>query len=65
MKRRLAFGGGPHTCVGANLARAELEIVFETLFRRIPGPRLAMPVQDVKVEAKGPHSEIPHLPITW
>ncbi len=31
------FGaGGPHFCLGANLARREIRVMFEELFRRIP-----------------------------
>ena len=32
----IAFGIGPHFCLGANLARAEIRIVFQELFRRLP-----------------------------
>jgi cytochrome P450 family 142 subfamily A polypeptide 1 len=32
----LAFGFGPHYCMGANLARAEIKVVYEELFRRLP-----------------------------
>ncbi len=32
----LAFGFGPHYCMGANLARLEIKVVFEELFRRLP-----------------------------
>jgi cytochrome P450 len=37
LRKHLGFGLGPHACIGAALARAELRIVFETLFRRLPG----------------------------
>ena len=32
----LAFGFGAHYCMGANLARMEVKVVFEELFRRLP-----------------------------
>jgi cytochrome P450/ferredoxin-NADP reductase len=31
----MTFGKGPHTCMGANLARFEMRIIFETLLPRI------------------------------
>jgi cytochrome P450 len=39
--RDLAFGHGPHVCLGVALARLEAEVVFATLIRRFPGLRLA------------------------
>ena len=29
-------GGGPHFCLGANLARREIAVMFDELFRRLP-----------------------------
>ncbi len=39
----VAFGGGIHFCIGAPLARLEMEIALPILFRRLPGLRLAEP----------------------
>jgi cholest-4-en-3-one 26-monooxygenase len=36
----VAFGFGPHFCLGAHLARLELRVVFEELLRRIPDFRI-------------------------
>jgi cytochrome P450 len=33
----LAFGLGPHFCLGANLARMELRVMIQTLVERFPG----------------------------
>src|SRR6202007_1678819 len=43
--QNVAFGYGRHQCVGQQLARAELQIAFTTLFRRIPTLRLAVPLE--------------------
>jgi cytochrome P450 family 142 subfamily A polypeptide 1 len=37
----LAFGFGPHFCLGASLARLELEVMFDELLRRLPDLHLA------------------------
>jgi cholest-4-en-3-one 26-monooxygenase len=37
----LGFGVGTHYCLGANLAKAELRVVFQELFRRLPDIRVA------------------------
>ncbi|MEZ4562268.1 MAG: cytochrome P450 [Thermomicrobiales bacterium] len=45
--RHVAFGKGVHVCLGAPLARLEGRIAFETLFRRYPDLRLAVPAEQV------------------
>ena len=37
----LAFGFGPHFCLGAALARLELNVMFAELLRRLPDLQLA------------------------
>lgn len=41
----LGFGQGVHYCLGANLARLELRVLFEELFARFGTARLAAPVE--------------------
>ncbi|MFE4515727.1 cytochrome P450 [Kitasatospora sp. NPDC056783] len=61
----LAFGHGPHRCLGENLARAELEILFTTLFERIPTLRLAVPMDEVSMKVGMTLEGLHDLPVTW
>jgi cholest-4-en-3-one 26-monooxygenase len=44
----LAFGIGPHFCLGANLARLEIKVMFQELLRRLPDIELAGPVERLR-----------------
>lgn len=43
----VGFGHGPHHCLGAPLARMELQVALATLLARLPGLRFAGPGQDI------------------
>ena len=43
----LAFGAGPHSCLGQALARTELQTVLQVLRQRLPGLALAVPVEEL------------------
>ena len=66
VRHHIAFGHGPHQCLGQFLARVELQIVFETLFRRIPGLRLAIDFDDVSYkDDRSFFFGLNSLPVTW
>jgi cholest-4-en-3-one 26-monooxygenase len=44
----LAFGWGPHFCLGANLARAEIRVVFSELLTRLPDIEVCGPVRRLR-----------------
>jgi pentalenic acid synthase len=64
-ERHLAFGFGIHQCLGQNLARAEMEIALGTLFRRLPGLRLAVPAAEVPHKPGDTIQGLFELPVTW
>ncbi|MGW3998930.1 cytochrome P450 [Amycolatopsis sp. NPDC004772] len=64
-RHHVAFGFGPHQCLGQNLARMELQIVFDTLFSRIPGLKLAAPVDDLPFKDDAAIYGLYRLPVTW
>jgi cytochrome P450 len=61
----IAFGYGIHTCLGQHLARLELEVVFATLFKRIPGLRLAIGVEELSIKESGVIHGVQEVPVTW
>lgn len=63
--QQLGFGYGRHQCVGQQLARAELQIVFHTLLRRIPTMRLGIPFDEVPFKHDRLAYGVYELPVTW
>src|SRR5690349_20073116 len=63
--QQLGFGYGRHQCVGQQLARAELQIVFHTLLRRIPTLKLAIPIDEVPFKHDRLAYGVYELPVTW
>jgi nocardicin N-oxygenase len=61
----LSFGFGPHFCLGAQLARMELQVAISSLVTRLPRLRLAIPAEAVEWKKgllmRGPTA----LPIEW
>ena len=58
----LAFGFGEHYCMGAQLARVELEIVFRLLLARLESFEVAGPVERLSSITNG---SVKHLPIRY
>jgi cholest-4-en-3-one 26-monooxygenase len=59
----VAFGGGgPHFCLGANLARMEIKVMFTELLRRVPDFELSGPVSRLRSNFI---NGIKHLPISF
>src|SRR4051812_15795984 len=59
----IAFGGGgPHFCLGANLARLEIRVMFEELLRRTPDMELDGEVQRL---CSNFINGIKHLPVAF
>jgi cytochrome P450 len=61
--RHLAFGAGPHRCLGAHLARLELRLVMEEWHNRIPD--YGIPAGTVTTEHVGPVAGLKGLPLVW
>ncbi|QMU77696.1 cytochrome P450 [Streptacidiphilus sp. PB12-B1b] len=64
-RRHVAFGFGVHQCLGQPLARLELQIALETLFRRLPGLRLAVPFEEVRFRHDNVVYGVEELPVAW
>ncbi|MBL7486859.1 cytochrome P450 [Frankia sp. AgB1.9] len=55
-------GGGPHFCLGANLARLELRLILTEIITRMPHLRLDGPVELLRSNFV---SGVTHMPVRW
>jgi cytochrome P450 len=61
----LSFGHGPHICIGAQLARVELQVSLETILDRLPGLRIAVPDGDLVWETQAIFRGPSAFPVAW
>ncbi len=62
----VGFGGpGPHFCLGANLARREVAIIFRELFKRLPDLEVTGAAVPLASEGIPLVTGIKHLPVTF
>lgn len=63
--RHLAFGHGARYCIGAPLARIELQAVFSQLVARFPSLRLAVGVEQLMLRSDVLAGGLTELPVCW
>ncbi|MFI9172009.1 cytochrome P450 [Streptomyces lincolnensis] len=61
----LAFGAGPHSCLGQPLARTELQAVLDVLLRRLPTLDLAVEASELRRVDGLLTTPLVELPVTW
>src|SRR5258707_5123596 len=61
----LAFGVGVHHCLGAQLARLELQEAFRGLLGRMPQLKLAIPAEELRFKPGMALHSLCDLPVRW
>ncbi len=61
----LAFGTGRHRCMGAELARVELQVALAALLRELPGLELAVPEEALRWRKEMQLTGLWELPVRW
>ncbi len=63
--RHVAFGTGIHRCIGAALARMEINVAARELVKRVENIQLAVPVEEITYQPTVATHTIAHLPLTF
>lgn len=63
--RHVAFGGGPHRCIGLALARMEVKVAAREIVRQMKNIRLAIPESEIRYTPTVATRTIESLPITF
>lgn len=63
--RHVAFGGGPHRCIGLALARMEVKVACREVARQMKDIRLAIPESEIRYVPTVATRTIESLPITY
>ena len=61
----MGFGHGVHHCLGAQLARMELQVAIGTLLARFPDLRLAVPESELSWKSGMLVRGLKHMPVAW
>ena len=61
----LAFSHGLHFCLGASVARMELQLLFGQLFGRFPTLRLDVPLEQLRARADRSAGRALEIPVAW
>lgn len=61
----LSLSHGAHFCLGAPLARVELQYLFVRLFERFPTLRLAVALGEIPTVREAVAGAVSQLPVTW
>jgi cytochrome P450 len=63
--RHLTFGNGSHFCLGAHLARAELQVTFDRIATRLPGLHMTADVEALPWRTSALVTAPARLPVAW
>jgi hypothetical protein len=61
----VAFGYGPHYCLGAHLARMELQVALGAILSRLPVLRIAVPENELTWYARIMMRGLAAFPVAW